>query len=121
MEWAAGQGARVISMSLSGDVPNDGSEPMCQALDQISDSSGALFVVAAGNNGNEGSMSCPSAADAALTVGAVDSTDALASFSSMGPRAFDYALKPDVVAPGVDILAAKAGGTADTGYYVAMS
>ena len=66
-------------------------------------------------------MSAPGAADAALTVAAVDSNDQLAYFSTMGPRFGDYALKPDIAAPGVDILAALAGGTADTGYYQTMS
>ena len=94
---------------------------MSQALDQLSAQSGALFVVAAGNTGGEASMSAPGVADSALTVGAVDSNDQLASFSSTGPRFGDYALKPDISAPGVDILAAKAGGTAATGYYVSES
>ena len=121
MEWAAAQGARVVSMSLGGDTPSAGDDPLCHAIDTISASSGALFVVAAGNTGNEGAMSCPGAADSALTVAAVDSSDLLAAFSTMGPRAGDYALKPDIAAPGVDVLAAKAGGTADTGYYMGMS
>jgi hypothetical protein len=121
MEWAAAQGARVVSMSLGGDTPSAGDDPLCHAIDTISASSGALFVVAAGNTGNEGAMSCPGAADSALTVAAVDSADQLAWFSTMGPRAGDYALKPDIAAPGVDVLAAMAGGTADTGYYVGMS
>src|SRR5262249_56910721 len=56
-----------------------------------------------------------------VSVGAVESADQLAYFSSMGPRFGDYALKPDIAAPGVDILAALAGGTADTGYYQTMS
>ncbi len=51
----------------------------------------------------------------------MDSNDQLADFSSTGPRFGDYALKPDISAPGVDILAAKAGGTAATGYYVSES
>lgn len=94
---------------------------MSQAVDNLSAQSGTLFVVAAGNTGMEASMSSPSAADAALTVAAVDSSDQLAYFSSMGPRFRDYSLKPDIAAPGVDILAAKAGGTAATGYYQTMS
>ncbi|MEZ0070002.1 subtilisin family serine protease [Streptacidiphilus sp. MAP12-20] len=121
MEWAVAQHARVISMSLSGSDPSDGTDPMSQAVDNLSAQSGALFVVAAGNTGAEAMMSSPSAADAALTVAAVDSGDQLANFSSMGPRFGDYALKPDIAAPGVDILAAKAGGTAATGYYQTMS
>ena len=112
MEWAAAQGAKVISMSLGGTDPSDGTDPMSLAVDQLSAQTGALFVVAAGNTGGEASMSAPGAADAALTVGAVDSNDQLAYFSTMGPRFGDYALKPDIAAPGVDILAANAGGTA---------
>jgi subtilisin family serine protease len=121
MEWAAAQGAKVVSMSLGGSDPADGSEPVCQAVNDISRSTGALFVVAAGNNGAEAAISCPGAADDALTVAAIDSSDSLAWFSSMGPRFHDYALKPDISAPGVDVLAAKAGGSAETGWYVAES
>ncbi|WP_433293913.1 S8 family serine peptidase [Actinoplanes sp. CA-030573] len=121
MEWAAGQGARVISMSLGGSAPSDGSDPLSQAVNRLTEQTGALFVVAAGNAGTEATISAPGAADAALTVAAVDSDDQLASFSSMGPRIGDYALKPDIAAPGVDILAAKAGGTAGTGWYETLS
>ncbi|MGW3244480.1 S8 family serine peptidase [Streptomyces sp. NPDC001070] len=121
MEWAVNQGAKVVSMSLGGSEPTDGTDPMSQALDRLSESSGALFVVAAGNTGYEASMSAPGTADAALTVAAVDSGDRLAYFSTTGPRYGDYALKPDIAAPGVDILAAKAGGSADGGWYQTMS
>ena len=56
-------------------------------------------------------VNAPGAADAALTVGAVDDGDLMAYFSSRGPRLGDGALKPDVVAPGVGITAARAAGT----------
>ncbi|WP_328557548.1 S8 family peptidase [Streptomyces sp. NBC_00358] len=121
MEWAVDQGAKVVSMSLGGSEPTDGTDPMSEALDRLSEKSGALFVVAAGNTGMEASMSAPGAADDALTVAAVDSEDGLADFSTRGPRYGDYALKPDIAAPGVDILAAKAGGSAETGWYQTMS
>ncbi|HET7900938.1 MAG TPA: S8 family serine peptidase [Candidatus Nanopelagicales bacterium] len=121
MEWAAKQGAKVVSMSLGGSTPSDGTEPVCAAVNDISAASGTLFVVAAGNAGAEATISCPGAADAALTVAAVDSTDSMAWFSSQGPRYLDYGLKPDVAAPGVDILAAKAGGNATDGWYTSMS
>ncbi|WP_327365493.1 S8 family serine peptidase [Streptomyces sp. NBC_01217] len=113
MEWAAAEGAKVISMSLGADIETDGTDPMSLAVNRITDSSGALFVVAAGNNGEAGleTVGSPGAADAALTVGAVDRKDVLAPFSSRGPRSGDGAVKPDVTAPGVGIVAARAAGT----------
>ncbi|GAB2554037.1 S8 family serine peptidase [Kribbella endophytica] len=110
MEWAVQQGAKVVSMSLGG-LPSDGTDPMSEAVDRLSESSGALFVVAAGNAGMEESVGTPGAAAAALTVGAVDRDDKLAPFSSRGPRLGDGALKPEVTAPGVEIVAARAAGT----------
>ena len=41
-------------------------------------------------------------------MGAVDKTPAMAPFSSRGPRLKDMALKPDMVAPGVQITAPRA-------------
>jgi subtilisin family serine protease len=124
MEWAVQQGAKVISMSLGG-WPTDGSDPMSQAVDQLSKSSGALFVIAAGNAGAEETVGSPGTAAEALTVGAVDRDDQLASFSSRGPRLGDGALKPEVTAPGVEIAAARAAGTEQghvlSRYYTAMS
>lgn len=68
-------------------------------------------------------MASPGAADAALTVGAVDKSNQLAEFSSRGPRVGDSALKPDITAPGVDVVAARStsagGGPGD--YYAAGS
>ncbi|MFE4653575.1 S8 family serine peptidase [Streptomyces sp. NPDC056707] len=108
MEWAArDQHAKVVSMSL-GAGPTDGTDPLSQAVNKLSDETGALFVIAAGNSGPDSyTINAPGAADAALTVGAVDSTDHLAVFSSRGPRVGDSAIKPELTAPGVDILAAR--------------
>ncbi|MEV4630828.1 S8 family serine peptidase [Micromonospora sp. NPDC049523] len=108
MEWAArDQHAKVVSMSLGGG-PTDGTDPLSQAVNRLSAETGALFTIAAGNSGPDMEMvSAPGAADAALTVGAVDSLDRLAVFSSRGPRRGDNGLKPELTAPGVDILAAR--------------
>ncbi|MPZ82540.1 MAG: S8 family serine peptidase [Actinophytocola sp.] len=112
LEWAAAQGADVANMSLGTNAPSDGNDPLVQAVDAISASSDMLVVVAAGNLGNgESTIASPGWADAALTVGAVDKQDALAGFSSRGPRLGDYGIKPDITAPGVDIVAARAEGT----------
>ncbi|NYI07604.1 S8 family peptidase [Allostreptomyces psammosilenae] len=110
MEWAVEQGADVVNLSLGGtDLP--ALDPMEEAVDALSADSAALFVIAAGNSGpTEQSVGSPGSARAALTVGAVDREDALAPFSSRGPTA-DGSLKPDLTAPGVEIVAARAAGT----------
>ncbi|MDX3234489.1 S8 family serine peptidase [Streptomyces sp. ME03-5709C] len=124
MEWAAREAkARVVSMSLGSDQPTDGTDPMSQAVNELSAETGALFTIAAGNSGpSEGTVGAPGAADAALTVGAVDSSDAIADFSSRGPRFRDDAMKPEITAPGVDILAARSQwATFGTGSYATIS
>ena len=112
MEWAADEHAKVVNMSLGANEQTDGTDPMSQALNTLTASTGTLFVVAAGNAGpGQSTVGSPGAADAALTVGAVDRDDSLAPFSSRGPRFGDGAVKPDVTAPGVGIVAARAAGT----------
>jgi subtilisin family serine protease len=113
MQWATvEQHSRVVNMSLGTDSITDGTEPMDLAVNELTEQTGALFVVSAGNSGPQAtSVSSPGAADAALTVGAVDRDDQLADFSSRGPRFIDDAIKPDITAPGVDIVAARAAGS----------
>ncbi len=111
MEWAVEHDADIVSMSLAG-APTDGTDPLSEAIDELTATTGTLFVVAAGNTGGPAQkVSAPGSADAALTVAAVDKADRLASFSSRGPRAGDRGLKPDIAAPGVGIVAGRARGT----------
>ncbi|MEQ4302100.1 S8 family serine peptidase [Plantactinospora sp. B6F1] len=111
MEWAVRQGARVVNLSLGGPA-GEGPDPVTEALDALTASSGALFVVSAGNAGpGRQTVSTPGTADRALTVGAVDGRDRIADFSSRGPRLGDGAVKPEITAPGVGIVAARAAGT----------
>ncbi|WP_306819978.1 S8 family serine peptidase [Streptomyces sp. DSM 40750] len=125
MQWAVQQGAKVINMSLGGtDTP--GADPMEKAVNTLSASKGVLFAIAAGNEGPaEATVGSPGSAAAAITVAAVDRQDSLARFSSRGPTA-DDGLKPDLSAPGVDIVAARAkhgaiGEDADIKGYTTMS
>ncbi|PRY02106.1 S8 family serine peptidase [Allonocardiopsis opalescens] len=107
MEWAAAE-ADIVNMSLGG-TDGAGVDPLELAVDELSEQTGALFVIAAGNSGDGAqTVGSPGTADAALTVGAVDRDDRLADFSSRGPRTGDYAIKPEITAPGVDIVAAEA-------------
>ncbi|MGW5564735.1 S8 family serine peptidase [Streptomyces tendae] len=109
MEWAARDvHARIVSMSLGSSVDADGETLLARAVNDLSAETGALFTIAAGNDGpGAQTVRSPGTADAALTVGAVDSADTLADFSSRGPRYGDDALKPEITAPGVGILAAR--------------
>ncbi|MFJ4981431.1 S8 family peptidase [Streptomyces coeruleorubidus] len=124
MQWAVAQGAKVVNMSLGEDDTAD-VDPVEKAVNGLSASSHALFVIAAGNSGpSDTTVGSPGSAAAALTVGAVDRDDKIASWSSRGPTA-DGRLKPDIAAPGVDIIAAKAAhgteGNDETPGYVSMS
>ncbi|WP_405665237.1 S8 family serine peptidase [Streptomyces sp. NBC_00055] len=122
MEWAAKDvHARIVSMSLGSSEGSDGTDPMAQAVNTLSKDTGALFVIAAGNAGGPGTIGSPGAADSALTIGAVDSADKRAYFSSQGPRLGDNALKPDLSAPGVNILAARSQLVTGSGPYTSMS
>ncbi|MEU7930478.1 S8 family serine peptidase [Micromonospora echinofusca] len=121
MQWAAvEQRADVVNLSLGGyDTPEV--DPLEEAVNTLTEQTGALFVISAGNSGRFAPVSSPSTADAALSVGAVDRDDSLADFSSRGPRTGDDALKPDITAPGVDIVAARSrdgviGDPAGDGY-----
>ncbi|MEV1066101.1 S8 family serine peptidase [Streptomyces sp. NPDC050263] len=115
MEWAVAQGADVVNLSL-GDTDMPGIDPLEETVNRLSAQSDALFVIAAGNEGlegefGEGTVGSPGSAEAALTVGAVDQSDALGDFSSRGPRVGDGGVKPDLTAPGAAITAAAAAGS----------
>lgn len=124
MQWAVTeQHAKVVNLSLGGpDGPE--TDPLEQAVADLSARYGTLFVVSAGNGGAEASVGSPASAPAALAVGAVNRSDALAAFSSRGPAIGDAAVKPDLTAPGVEITAAR-GSDAGLGTpgeaYVAVS
>ena len=102
----------VISLSLGG--PGDPDDPMSQAIDNAVDN-GVIAVIAAGNSGpGEQTIGSPGTARKAITVGATDKNDQIASFSSRGPVIWTDAngqeqilVKPDIVAPGVNICAAQ--------------
>jgi subtilisin family serine protease len=117
MQWAVAKHAKVVNMSFGLSDPvvcEDGTDPLSQALDSLSAAHGTLFVVAAGNDGQfgPGTIEVPGVATDALTAGAVDAHGSLAFFSSTGPRCGDDAVKPDITAPGVGVVGARAAGTA---------
>ncbi len=87
-------------------------EPAVKALR----AAGIFVVVSAGNSGTAGCGSVDSPAaiyEGVYSVGAVNQAGQLADFSSLGPVIVDgsFRIKPDIVAPGVDILSAFPGKT----------
>lgn len=92
--------ADIISMSLGGQ--GDADDPVCIAVRNAVEA-GIVVVAAAGNEGpSMGSVASPGLAYEAITVGAVNDTGALASFSSRGTMP-DMTIKPEISAPGVGI------------------
>lgn len=107
IEWAVDMGAQVINLSLGSPGPGDGQDALSQTCNAAVEM-GIVVCVAAGNEGPErGTIGIPGVARKPITVGAFNDEKQMADFSSRGPTA-DGRLKPDVVAPGVDIIAARA-------------
>jgi len=110
VEYAAQWGAQVINLSLGGPPTKDPSEdPMFPVFQEIKDK--IITCAAIGNEGPDASTtSAPGSLPNVLSVGAIDINGALADFSSRGPTP-DGRIKPDVIAPGVNIWS---GITVDT-------
>ena len=105
-----GDEADILSMSFGDDWNSDGTDPQSLAVDWATDQ-GAICVVAAGNSGPRMfTVGTPAVSRKAITVGATTKLDAVIDFSSRGPSA-DLRLKPNVAAPGVNIIATRASGT----------
>ncbi|HEX8876358.1 MAG TPA: S8 family serine peptidase [Phycisphaerales bacterium] len=91
IDWAVAQGADVISMSLGDDVPNQAAEDACVAAI----AAGVLVVASAGNESTSDPR-YPASYPGVMSIAALDSSAALASFSNFGPLL-------SLSAPGVDV------------------
>jgi thermitase len=97
--WAAQQGVRVISMSLGGGA----STTLQQAVQSAwNGGNGAVIVAAAGNDGDS-TLEYPAAYPEVVSVAAIDSNNAHASFSNTNADV-------EVSAAGVNVLSVKRGG-----------
>ncbi|MBI3033563.1 S8 family serine peptidase [Candidatus Woesearchaeota archaeon] len=108
ISWAVDNGANVISMSLGSGSNMDAA---METVIEDSVSKGVIFVVSSGNCGSGcPSDTCnsfrgvemPGSSPSVITVGAVDDDKNIACFSS-GGNVPGVGIKPDFVAPGVDI------------------
>ena len=110
---------RVINLSLGRQVYESYTiDPLCQAVESAW-KAGIVVVAAAGNQGRNdsagtngyGTIAAPGNDPYVITVGAMRtsntpdrSDDVVASYSSKGPTAFDHIVKPDIVAPGNQVV-----------------
>lgn len=101
---------KIINLSLGTPANNTcDKDPLCKAVEKAV-KSGLVVITAAGNSGpKEGTILSPGISRDVITVGAVDdkrtidpSDDTIAPFSSRGPT-IEGLMKPDIVAPGVNI------------------
>ncbi len=76
---------------------------------------GMMVVISAGNSGNssEPHVGVPAEATNVLAIGAVDSNEVYASFSSIGPS-YDGRIKPDVCAKGLGTTVSTTSGNITT-------
>jgi len=108
IELAIADGARIINLSL-GAAGGSENDPLSRAVNEAV-KRGVVVVVAAGNGGPFlYTIQTPANAALSLSVGAVDADGKPANFSARGPLSGSYRIKPDLVAPGVDILSAYPG------------
>ena len=108
-EWAVDNNARIISFS-GGSSVHDSS--FTTTINNVV-AAGVIPVIAAGNAGSEsGTITFPGDEYNSCTVGATDSSDVIAYFSSRGPVTLDGQtyVKPDVCAPGVSVTSTVPGG-----------
>ena len=127
IEWAVENkdkcGIDVLNLSLGvpARLPNR-QDPFAQATQRAIDA-GIITVVASGNECTstrcQGTISTPGTLPDAITVGAYNdggtndnlNDDTMWGRSSHGPTAIEHIQKPDLVAPGVDVLAPRSSGS----------
>ncbi len=118
---------RIINLSLGrGVYESYTQDPLCQAVESAW-KAGIFVAVAAGNNGRSnaaktngyGTINAPGNDPYVMAVGAMkpmatswNTDDLIASYSSKGPTLFDHVVKPDIVAPGNEIISTLASTSA---------
>ena len=115
IEAAVADGMDVINFSGGEPEIEASRDIVALALDAAA-VAGVVPVIAAGNEYNDfgaGSITSPANSESAIAVAAVSvsgNTRTHAEFSSVGPTAISLRLKPDVAAPGVNVLSSIPGG-----------
>ncbi len=111
-------GTRIVNMSFGAPGATDcNTDPLCKAATRAWNA-GLVVVAAAGNEGpGKSTIDTPGINPRIITVGAANdrgtlrqTDDTIAPFSSRGPVA-GGGVKPDLVAPGVNIISLRAPGS----------
>src|SRR5262245_37157138 len=116
---------RVVNLSIAAGVYESYNVDLLAQATRWAVLRGIVVVAAAGNVGRSstgqaqyGGIAAPGNAPWVLTIGASShmgttdrADDVMSTFSSRGPTRFDYAAKPDLVAPGVGIESLSAPGS----------
>jgi subtilisin family serine protease len=111
IEAAVRDGMDVINLSLGEPEIEPTRDLVVRAINAAADA-GVVPAIAAGNDYGDfgrGSVGSPGTASKAITAAAATSSrgstpDQIADFSSSGPSPISLGLKPDVTAPGVNVL-----------------
>jgi len=122
---------RVVNLSLGHPVTEpSATDPLCEAVARAVNA-GLVVVASAGNDGMApdgtpilGGIMSPGNSPLAITVGATNTQatgrrndDTVATYSSRGPTKFDFAVKPDLAAPGNKIVSLEASGSYLVSHY----
>ena len=104
--------ADIISLSFGTEEAGRPDDQFCKVVDNIV-KMGVIVVAAAGNRGPESNtITSPGCALQSICVGSTDKVDVVAPSSSRGPVEWggNYLVKPDILAPGINIISTKNGG-----------
>ena len=120
VDQAVADGMNVINLSLGEPEVAPSRDVVVTALDNAA-AAGVVSAVAAGNdytNAGHGSVGSPANAPDVISVAASSEGDGgpaddIAPFSSAGPTPISLLLKPDVTAPGENVLSSIPGGEWD--------
>jgi subtilisin family serine protease len=129
IDQAVADGMNVVNLSLGEPEVTPRRDIVVRALENAA-AAGVVPVVAAGNDyniGGYGTVGSPGTAPSAITVGASSeggdgtSPDAFVWFSSSGPTPISLQFKPDVAAPGGNVLSSVPPDGWDTWYGTSMA
>jgi len=119
-QWAYENGARVFNMSIGGSAGST-DQDLFDAIKNWN-SLNVVTIAAIGNSQDKGppeNTESPGNVPYAIGVGAVRNSENIASFSAQGPVAWSGTtyLKPDIVAPGVDIVSSSKNANSGSSAY----